>query len=52
MSTRLSCVTNQVLDEKVKGSCPASVLAGRTTHGELEARKMQKIGAFYYEINQ
>ena len=52
MSTRLICVTNWVLDEKVKGSGPTKVVADRTTHGELEARKMQKIGALYNEINQ
>ena len=52
MSTRLVRVANWVLDEKVKGSGPTNIVSDRTTHGELEARKMQKIGAFYNEINQ
>ena len=52
MSTRLICVTNSVLDENGKGGGPTKVVDDRTKHGELEARKMQKIGAIYNEINQ
>ncbi len=52
MNTRLICVINWVLDKKEKGSDPTKFVAIMTTHEELVARKMQKIGARYNEINQ
>jgi hypothetical protein len=40
------------IGQEEKSSGPTQVVTDRTTHGELEARTMKKIGALYNEINQ